>query len=51
MDSQAQIGPGDPYTPITHNGDDDHSNKEDQASHRGADDERQLLLDACLVLS
>ena len=38
------------HPPVTHDGDDHHSNEEDQASCRGADDEWQLLLDACLVL-
>lgn len=43
-------GPGDTHPPVTHDNDDNHGNEEDQASRRGADDEWQLLLDACLVL-
>lgn len=37
--------------PVAHNNDDDYSNEEHQSCRRGADDERQLLLDAGLVLS
>lgn len=41
---------GDTHPPVAHDGDDDHSDEEDQGRRRGADDEGQLLLDACLVL-
>lgn len=43
-------GPGDTHPPVTHDGDDNHGDEEDQGSRRGADDEWQLLLDAGLVL-
>lgn len=43
-------GPGGTHPPVTHDDDDNHGNEEDEASRRGADDEWQLLLDACLVL-
>lgn len=43
-------GGDDAHPPVTHDGDDNHGNEEDQGSCRGADDEWQLLLDACLVL-
>lgn len=36
--------------PVAHNNDDDYSDKEHQPCRRGADDERQLLLDTGLVL-
>lgn len=55
MDGQPSRNPGlaqagGHHPPVTHNGDDNHGDEEDQAGRRGANDEWQLLLDAGLVL-
>ena len=55
MDGQPSRNPGlalagGHHPPVTHDGDDNHGDEEDQAGRRGANDEWQLLLDACLVL-